>query len=66
MGQNLYNNWPLVLKIIWGNLDNYRLAVEASTNRNWMGYICPINTFLQLKHYVPRIYLALISTAMKI
>ena len=27
-----------------------------------MGYICPKNTFLQLKHYIQRIYLTLLST----
>ena len=26
-----------------------------------MGYICPKNTFLQLKHYIQRIYLTLLS-----
>ena len=29
-------------------------------------YICPKNTFLQLKHYIQRIYLTLLSTTMKI
>ena len=27
-----------------------------------MGYFCPKNTFLQLKHYIQRIYLTLLST----
>ena len=27
-----------------------------------MGYICPKNKFLQLKHYIQRIYLTLLST----
>ena len=27
-----------------------------------MGYFCPKNTFLQLKHYLPKIYLTLLST----
>ena len=31
-----------------------------------MGYICRKNTLLQLKHYMQRIYLTLLSTAMKI
>ena len=27
-----------------------------------MGYFCPKNTFLQLEHYIPKIYLTLLST----
>ena len=27
-----------------------------------MGYFCPTNTFLQLEHYIPKIYLTLLST----
>ena len=44
------------------NLDNFRQAVETPKNWNSMGYICPKNTFLQLKHYIQRIYLTLLST----
>ena len=40
------------------NLSNFRQAVESL---NSMGYICPKNTFLQLKH-IQRIYLTLLST----
>ena len=41
------------------NLDNFRQA----KSRNSMGSFCPKNTFLQLKHYIQRIYLTLLSTA---
>ena len=44
------------------NLDNFRQAVESPKSRNSMGYICPKNTFLQLKHYIQRIYVTLLST----
>ena len=40
-----------------GKLDNFRKAVESPKSWNSMGYICPKNTFLQLKH-IQRIYLA--------
>ena len=38
------------------NLDNFRQAVESPKIWNSMGYICPKNTFLQLKHCMQRIY----------
>ena len=44
------------------NLDNFRQAVESPKSGNSMGYICPKNAFLQLKHYIQRIYLTLVST----
>ena len=44
------------------NLNNFRQAVESPKSCNSMGYICPKNTFLQLKHYMQRIYLTLLST----
>ena len=50
------------------NLDNFRQAVESSKSWNLMGYffskkyIYPKNTFPQLKHYIQRIYLTLLST----
>ena len=44
------------------NLDNSRQAVESPKNWNSMGYICLKNTFLQLKHYIQRIYLTLLPT----
>ena len=46
------------------NLNNFRQAVKSSTNWNLMGF-CPKNTFLQLKHYIQRIYLTLLSTTSK-
>ena len=48
------------------NLDNFRKAVESPKRSNSKGYICPRNTFLQLKHYIQRKYLTLLSTTMKI
>ena len=42
------------------NLVNFRQAVESW---NLMSYFCPKNTFLQLKHYIPKIYLTLLSTS---
>ena len=44
------------------NLDNFRQAVERPKSWNSMGYICLKPTFLQLKHYIPKIYLTLLST----
>ena len=44
------------------NLDNFRQAVESPKSSNSMGYICPKNAFLQLKPYIQRIYLTLLST----
>ena len=43
------------------DLDNYRQAVESLKIWNLMGYFCPKNTFLQLKH-IQRVYLTLLST----
>ena len=43
------------------NLNNFRQAVESPKSWNLMGF-CPKNTFLQLKHYIQRIYLTLLST----
>ena len=37
-------------------MDNFRQAVESPKIWNSMGYICPKNTFLQLKHCMQRIY----------
>ena len=47
------------------NLDNFRQTVESPKSWNLMGYFCPKNTFLQLKHYIQRIYLTLLSTIVK-
>ena len=44
------------------NLDNFRQAVESPKSSNSMSYIFPKNAFLQLKHYIQRIYLTLLST----
>ena len=39
------------------NLENFRQAVESPKSWNLMGCFCPKNAFLQLKHYLQRIYL---------
>ena len=44
------------------NFDNFRQAAESPKGWNSMGYFCPKNTFLQLKHYIRGIYLTLLST----
>ena len=44
------------------NLYNFRQAVQSPKSWNLMGYFCPKNTFLQLKHCIQRIYLTLFST----
>ena len=44
------------------NLVNYRQAVESPESWNLIGYFCPKNTFLQLKH-IQRIYTILLSTS---
>ena len=43
------------------NLNNFRKAVESLKSWNLMGF-CPKNTFLQLKHYIQRIYLTFSCT----
>ena len=59
--QSFYKNWLLVLKITWG--------IWTTSHRQWkiqswnlMGYVCPKSTFLQLEHYILKIYLTLLST----
>ena len=44
------------------NWDNFRQAVESPKSWNLMGYFCPKNTFLELGHYIPKVYLTLLST----
>ena len=44
------------------NLDNFKQVVESPKSWNLMGYFCLKDTFLQLKHYIQRIYLTLLST----
>ena len=44
------------------NLDNFRQAVESPKSWNSMGFFCPKNAFLQLKHYIQRIYLPYFQT----
>ena len=44
------------------NFGNIRKVVESPKNGNSMNYFCPKNKFLQLKHYIHRIYLTLLST----
>ena len=45
------------------NLGNFRQAVKSPKSWNLMGYFCPKDAFLQLDHYIPKIYLTLLSTA---
>ena len=47
------------------NLDKFRQAVQSPKSLSSMGYICPKNTFLQLKHQKQRIYPTLLSTTVK-
>ena len=61
MGQNLYKNWLLVSKIIWG--------IWITLGKQWkvqkvafIGLHLSKKSFLQLKHYIQRIYLTLLST----
>ena len=44
------------------NLENFRLAVEIPKSWKSMGYFFPKNALLQLEHYIPKIYLTLLST----
>ena len=50
----------------WNNctkyLDNFKEAVDSPKSCDLMGYFCPKNTFLQLKHYIQKIYPTLLST----
>ena len=62
MVQSLYKKLTPGLKNHMRNLDNFREAVDSHKSWNLMGYFCPKNTFLQLKHYLPKIYLTLLST----
>ena len=61
MVQSLYKKPTPGLKNHMRNLGNYRQAVKSSKIWNLMGYFCPKNTFLQLKH-IQRIYQTLLST----
>ena len=48
------------------NFDNFTKAVESPELKSDR-LVCPKNTFLQLKHYMPKIYLTLLSnTCVKI
>ena len=48
------------------SLYNFRQALESPKSSNSIGCICPKNTFLQVTHYIQRIYLTLLSTTVKI
>ena len=61
MVQSLYKKLTPGLKNQIRNLENFRQAVESHKSLNLMGYFCPKNTFLQLKH-MQRIYPTLLST----
>ena len=43
-------------------LDNFIEAVKSPKRWNLVSYFCPKNTFLQLKHFIQRIYLTLLLT----
>ena len=44
------------------NLDKFREAVDSPNSWNLMGYFCPKITFLQLKHYIQKVYPTILST----
>ena len=44
------------------NPANSRQAVDSPKSWNSMGYFCPKNTFIQLKHCIQRIYPTILST----
>ena len=67
MVPSLCKNWLLVSKITWG--------IRTISDKQWkvqkvefwwatfvQKIICPKNTFLQIKHYIQKIYLTLLST----
>ena len=66
MVQSLYRSWPLVSKITWG--------IRTTSYKQWQfqkvkfdGLLWRKTTFLQIKHYIQRIYLILLSiTCVKI
>ena len=62
MMRSLYNRWLRVSKNHIRNSDNFRQAVDSPKSWNLMCYFCPKNTFPQQKHYMPKIYLTLLST----
>ena len=67
MVQNLYIQQLTPGFKNYKNLDNFRQVVESPKSSNLMGYFCPKDTFLQLKHFIPKIYLTLLSiTSVKI
>ena len=66
MVQSFYKNWLLVLIITRGILKTLQRQWKVQS-WNMMGYFCPKNTSLQLEHYIPKIYLTLLSiTCVKI
>ena len=68
----LQNGAKLIQKLTTGfknykrNLDNFKQTIETPNSWSSMGYICPKNTFLQLKHYIQRTDLTILSTTVKI
>ena len=62
------NNARFIQKLILGfknyvrNLENFRQAVKSPKSCNTMGHFCPKNIFLQLKLYMQKIYVTLLST----
>ena len=63
----LQNGAKLIKKLTPGfkkrmkNLDSFRQAVQIQKSWNFMSHFCPKNTFFQLKHYIQRMYLILLS-----
>ena len=62
MVQSLYKKLTPSLKNHILNLDNPRQAVEGSKSWKIDGLLLSKNAFLQLKHYIQKIYPTLIST----
>ena len=61
MVQGLYKNWLLVSRITWVTWTTWEKQWKVKS-WNSMSYFSPKNTFLQLKHYIQRIYVTLLST----
>ena len=62
------NNARFIQKLILGfknyerNLENFWQAVKSPKSCNTIGHFCPKNKFLQLKLYIQKIYVILLST----
>ena len=61
-GATFIQKLPPGFKNYMRNLNNFRQAVENPKSWNSVGYFCPKLAFLQLKHYIQRIYLTWLSS----